>query len=73
MGWINTEDKEQTDADGRTMTLAGLAVVLFMVVVGLFLIQRLARNARIEDCLLSGRRNCDVLLEQPTDRSAATP
>jgi hypothetical protein len=44
------------------LSLAGLALALLLVVVGLFLVQHLRDKARVEDCLLSGRLNCDQLV-----------
>jgi len=57
-----SEDAEQKEANRLTTSLAGLALALFLVVVGLFLVQQLRDKARVEDCLLSGRINCDQLL-----------
>jgi hypothetical protein len=36
----------------------GLIVVLALVVAGYFLVTALRQNANLEDCLMSGRRNC---------------
>ncbi len=55
-------EDEQAEANRVTMSLAGLAFALLLVVVGLFLVQHLASKARIEDCLLSGRMNCDSVM-----------
>jgi hypothetical protein len=55
-------DPDQADDNRVTQSLAGLAFALLLVVVGLFLVQRLRENARLEDCLLSGRLNCDAAL-----------
>ena len=55
-------DEEQAEANRVTLSLAGMAVALLLVVVGLFLLQHLASKSRIEDCLLSGRMNCDAVL-----------
>ncbi|MEA2753970.1 MAG: hypothetical protein QOJ54_259 [Aliidongia sp.] len=41
-----------------TRSLAGLAMALALVVIGFFLSLKLTEAARIEDCLLSGRRDC---------------
>lgn len=60
MSW--RRDRE-TEESRTTRSLAGLAVTLFLVVVGLFLTQKLAGMARLEDCLLSGRSNCAPLDE----------
>ena len=56
------QDDEQAEANRLTGSLAGLAFALFLVVVGLYLIQNLASKARLEDCLLSGRIDCDSLV-----------
>jgi len=59
---VLSEDAEQIEANRITGSLAGLALALLLVVIGLFLVQQLRDKARIEDCLLSGRINCDQLL-----------
>jgi hypothetical protein len=59
---VLSPDAEQTEADRVTLSLAGLALALLLVVVGLFLVQHLRDKARVEDCLLSGRLNCDQLV-----------
>ncbi len=53
---------EAAEENRLTASLAGLAVALLVVVAGLFLIQHLRDKARIEDCLMSGRSNCDAVL-----------
>lgn len=53
---------EAAEENRLTASLAGLAVALLVVVAGLFLIQHLRDKARIEDCLMSGRFNCDAVL-----------
>ena len=55
-------DDDQEEADRQTASLAALAVVLFLVVVGLFLIHQLESKATLEDCLLAGLRNCDKMV-----------
>ncbi len=59
---IFTGDDDQEEADRQTASLAGLAVALLLVVVGLFLIHQLHHKCVVEDCLLSGRTNCDAVL-----------
>ncbi len=55
--WLNTENDE-TAANRQTASLAALAVLLLLVVVCLGLINVLHREAKLEDCMLSGRQNC---------------
>jgi len=64
MRWMRTGaiEDEAAEEDRLTASLAGLAVALMLVVAGLFLIQHLRDKARIEDCLMSGRFNCDAVL-----------
>jgi hypothetical protein len=50
----------EKDDDARfTTSLAGLAVALLLAVAGLYLLEALAAETHIEDCLLQGRKNCD--------------
>jgi hypothetical protein len=61
-----TDDSEQAQAANRqSASLAGVAVTLALLTVGLFLVDRLRTNVAIEDCLLAGRRNCDALVVRP--------
>jgi hypothetical protein len=50
-------DQEEDDSR-RTASLAGIAMTLLLALVGLFLIQKLAAQSKLEDCLLQGRTNC---------------
>jgi hypothetical protein len=40
-------------------------VILLLLVGGLFLVQQLRSASMIQDCLMAGRRNCDVLVTGP--------
>lgn len=55
--WTDQED-EQTGANRQTASLFGLAITLVVVVLCLMLVHALQREARMEDCLMSGRTNC---------------
>ncbi|HET6307892.1 MAG TPA: hypothetical protein VFG12_11935 [Rhodopila sp.] len=56
------DDADEKIAQRQTDALAGLAVVLLLLVGGLFLVQQLRAASMLQDCLLSGRHNCTVLL-----------
>lgn len=58
--WV-AEDPDQSEADRQTASLAAFAVILFLLVGGLFLVHQLRTASMIEDCLLSGRHDCDRL------------
>ena len=51
-------ESDQMASDRQTASLAGLALMLALVVVGLVLVHRLHREAQIEDCLIAGRIDC---------------
>jgi len=59
--WLVEEDEEA--ADRQTASLAGVAVTLLLLVIGLFLVRELHSKAVIEDCLMAGRIHCDWLVQ----------
>ena len=59
--WLIEEDEE--DANRQTASLAGVAITLLLLVVGVFLIRELHAKSAIEDCLMAGRLQCDFLLQ----------
>ncbi len=63
--WLDEADDTEA-ANRQTASLAGVAIVLVLLVVGLFLVHELRIKAAIEDCLLSGRQNCDNFVAKPT-------
>ena len=54
------DPEDQAEADRQTSSLAGLAVSLLLVVLGLFLVKELHAKSIVEDCLLSGQSHCVV-------------
>ena len=57
--------EEEKDDDVRfTTSLVGLAVALLLAVVGLYLLDALADESKLEDCMMQGRMNC-VPIEKP--------
>lgn len=55
---------ENETAKRQTSGLAGLVVILLLLVGGLFLVRQLRETSVIQDCLMTGRSNCDVLLSR---------
>ena len=53
--------------DSRRPAVIGLILVLALVVAGYFLMTALRQNASLEDCLMSGRKNC-APIEVPASR-----
>jgi hypothetical protein len=58
--WIVEEERKA--ADRQTASLAGVAITLLLLVLGLFLVRELHAKGMIEDCLMAGRINCDQLV-----------
>ncbi len=50
--------KDPHDDGSRRPAVIGLIGVLVLVVAGYFLVSALRQNANLEDCLMSGRKNC---------------
>ena len=56
------------EPDSRRPALIGLALVLLLVVGAYFLVTALRKNGELEDCLMSGRRNCAPIEAPPSGR-----
>ena len=56
------DDYDHEAAQRRTLSLAGLAVTLAILVVSMWLTKELQRKSAIENCLMAGRLNCDILV-----------
>jgi len=53
-------ERELHECEQRfTTTLAGLAAALLLGVIGLYVMEGLAANSKLEDCLLQSRMNCE--------------
>jgi hypothetical protein len=59
--WQEDSQDDQA-AERRTASLAAVVVILLLLVSGLFLVQQLRAATKLEDCLLSGRRDCDSFI-----------
>ena len=47
--------------DSRRGAIAGLVVAAVMLAVGLWLARDLTAASKMQDCLMSGRTNCNVI------------
>lgn len=59
---VRGTETEQAEQSRLTGSVAALAVLLALVVAGLFLVQALQRKAALEDCLMAGRINCGATM-----------
>jgi hypothetical protein len=57
--------ERQEDEDRFTSSLAGLAVALFLMVTGLYVMEKLAALSKLENCMLQGRMNCERIELSP--------
>jgi hypothetical protein len=53
------DDPEQ--GQNRRPAIAGLAIAVVLLVVGLWLAHQLTATSKMQDCLMSGRTNCNVI------------
>ncbi len=58
---------DHPETESRRPAVIGLILVLALVVAGYFLVTALRNNADLEDCLMSGRKNC-APIEAPVTR-----
>ena len=56
------DSQEDPAAERQTASLAAVVVILLLLVSGLFLVHQLRSATKLEDCLLSGRHDCDTLI-----------
>jgi hypothetical protein len=48
----------------RRGAIAGLAIAIVLLALGLWLARELTATSKMQDCLMSGRTNCNVLPAQ---------
>jgi hypothetical protein len=61
------DDRTMTDPDqngNRRPAIAGLAIAVVLLAVGLWLAHDLTAASKLQDCLMSGRTNCAVIPAQ---------
>jgi len=53
---------DEPEQDGnRAPAIAGLAIAVVLLVVGLWLAHALTASSKMQDCVMSGRTNCNVI------------
>lgn len=55
------DDEPESDADRRRANLIILAVVALLIIGGLWVVNALIDARKAEECIESGRHNCDTL------------
>jgi hypothetical protein len=59
--WVDSQG-DQEIADRQTASLIGVVVILLLLIGSLFLAQQLRSTSWMEDCEISGRTDCELLL-----------
>jgi hypothetical protein len=52
---------EREPKESRRPAIAGLAIAVVLLAVGLWLARELTAASKMQDCLMSGRTNCNVI------------
>jgi len=55
---------EPEPRENRRPAIAGLVIAVALLVVGLWLAHELTAASKMQDCLMSGRTNCNVIQPQ---------
>ncbi|MDA9439860.1 hypothetical protein XH98_12110 [Bradyrhizobium sp. CCBAU 51745] len=55
------QSPKSQSGDSRRGAVAGLIIAAALLAVGLWLARDLTAASKMQDCLMSGRRNCDVI------------
>ena len=55
------DDPEHEQSGSNRAALAGLAIAVVLLVVGLWLAHELTAASKMQDCLMTGRTNCNVI------------
>jgi len=55
---------EPEPRESRRPAILGLAIAVVLLVVGLWLARELTAASKMQDCLMSGRTNCNVIQPQ---------
>ena len=61
-------DQNGHDPESRRPAVIGLIVVAVLVIAGYLLFTALRQNSQLEDCLMSGRKNCAPIEAPPSGR-----
>ena len=49
------------EGDGRRGAIAGLIIAIVLLAVGVWLARDLTAASKMQDCVMSGRTNCNVI------------
>lgn len=56
-----SNDGNPEPGDNRRGAIAGLAIAVVLLAVGIWLARELTAASKLQDCVMSGRTNCNVI------------
>ncbi len=62
--WTDLAMSDPEQGGNRRGAIAGLAIAVVLLAVGLWLSRELTASSKMQDCLMSGRTNCAVIPAQ---------
>jgi hypothetical protein len=54
-------EPDEPEGDNRRGAIAGLVVAVVLLAVGIWLARDLTAASKLQDCVMSGRSNCNVI------------
>ena len=61
---VDSDTNEPEPRDTRKPAIAGLAIAIVLLVIGWWLARELTAASKMQDCLMSGRTNCNQIQPQ---------
>jgi hypothetical protein len=58
---MSEPEPEGDQGDNRTGAVAGLVIAIVLLAVGIWLARDLTAASKLQDCVMSGRTNCNVI------------
>lgn len=57
----NTDPTQDHEPENRNGAIAGLVIAIVLLAVGIWLARDLTAASKLQDCVMSGRTNCNVI------------